>query len=225
MTSLSQRLFAEAFEAEVLDVAEDHPDTRGWSAAGRGKRKNLLDGEDGTWWRANGPGMVDNWIKWRSASGWRVWTTPTGEPAIELSQEFVTPAGRQVKGFIDRVFITPTGELVIVDLKSGARSPESDLQLAFYRYCLYNTTGIDIRKGAYWMARTGLMSEVYNLARLTPALVAFYLKKFDEAIKHKIFIPHISFRCRACSVRDFCLAYGGSKSHMDPDSEEIGAAA
>lgn len=219
MVSLSQKLFTEAFEAEVLDTAEDHPDSRRWSAAGRGKRKNLPDGEDGAWWRANGPGMVDNWIKWRAKTGWRVWTTPDGTPAIELSQEFVTPAGRLIKGFIDRVLVTPEKELVIVDLKSGARTPESDLQLAFYRYCLYNTLGVDIRKGSYWMARTGAMTEVYDLTRITPALMNLYLGRLDLAIEQNIFLPHISFRCRACSHRDYCLAYGGSKSHMDPDYE------
>lgn len=217
MTSLSRQLFAEAFEAEVLDAAEDHPNLRHWSAAGRGRRKNLPDGEDGTWWRQNGPGMVDNWIKWRSKSGWRIWTTPNGEPAIELSQEFITPAGRPIKGFIDRVFLTPDGELVIMDLKSGARSPESDLQLAFYRYCLHSTMGVNICKGAYWMARTGEISDIYNLTRITPTLMNHYMAQLDKAIEDAVFIPHVSFRCKACSLRDYCLAYGGSKSHMDPD--------
>lgn len=222
--SLGKRLFDEAFEAEILDVVEDHPNTGQWSVAGRNRKKSNPAGEDGTWWRENGPGMVDNWIRWRSKSGWRVWTTPGGDPAIELSQEFVTPSGKNIKGYIDRVFVTPEGELVIVDLKSGARTPESDLQLAFYRYCLYHTVGVDIRKGAYWMARTGEMTEVYNLSRITPALMNLYLKRFDVAIQNGIFIPHISFKCRACSHRDFCLAFGGSKSHLDPDYElEIAA--
>lgn len=221
--SEGKRLFEEAFHAEVLDVAEEFPDARGWSAAGRGRRKNLPDGEDGRWWLENGPPMVDNWIRWRKESGWKIWTTPDGKPAIELSQEFVTPKGRQIKGFIDRVFVHPTGYHVIVDLKSGARTPESDLQLAFYRYCLYNTLGVDIRCGAYWMARTGEMSEVYNLSRITPALMDVYLARLDQAIEGEIFIPHISFRCRACSHRDYCLAFGGSKSHIDPDYQEVAA--
>lgn len=220
MVNLSQQLFADAFDAEILDTVEEHPDTHRWSAAGRGKRKNLPDGEDGAWWRANGPGMVDNWIRWRSKHGWRIWATPSGDPAIELSQEFTTPAGRLIKGFIDRVMVTQEKDLVIVDLKSGARSPDSDLQLAFYRYCLYNTFGVDIRKGAYWMARTGEMTEVYNLTRITPALMNLYLARLDLAIDQEIFIPHISIRCRACSQRDYCLAYGGVKSHLDPDYEK-----
>lgn len=221
---MSERLFAEAFDAEVEDVSSSEPDQTRWSAAGRGKRKDNPAGEDGKWWRANGPPMVENWITWRRRVAWKVWTTPDGAPAIELSQVFVTPKGRPIKGFIDRVLVAPGGQLVIVDLKSGARSPESDLQLAFYRYELYNTYGVDVRHGAYWMARTGEMSEVYNLSRLTPALLAVWMDRFDRAIDNEIFIPNISFKCRACSHRDYCVAYGGSKSHLDPDYQLEGAA-
>jgi RecB family exonuclease len=223
--NMSTRLFTEALEAEVADTTEAEPDTRRWSVAGRGKRKATPDGEDGKWWRANGPPMVESWITWRRKVAWKVWTTPDGTPAIELSQEFVTPKGRQIKGFIDRVFVIPGGELVIVDLKSGARSPESDLQLAFYRYCLYNTFGVDVRHGAYWMARTGELSEIYNLTRISPALMAVWMARFDKAIDNEIFIPNVSFKCRACSHRDYCVAFGGSKAHLDPDSQIEEAAA
>lgn len=215
--NMSERLFAEAFEAEVTDVSGTEPDSSRWSVAGKNKSKTRGHGEDGQWWRANGPPMVENWITWRRRVAWKVWVTPEGTPAIELSQEFVTPKGREIKGFIDRVFIIPGGQLVIVDLKSGARSPESDLQLAFYRYCLFNTLGVDIRHGAYWMARTGEMSDIYNLSRITPALMNVWMSRFDKAIDNGIFIPHITFMCRACSHRDYCVAYGGSKAHLDPD--------
>src|SRR3954464_334376 len=125
--NLSERLFNEAFSAEVADTIDHEPDVRRWSVAGKGKRKGNPEGEDGRWWKTNGPGMVENWVTWRRRVAWKIWTTPDGQPAIELSQEFETPKGRKIKGFIDRVFVIPGGELVIVDLKSGARSPESDL--------------------------------------------------------------------------------------------------
>jgi hypothetical protein len=215
--SIGKTLFDDAFEDELLFTVEDFPDTKRWSAARRNKLKNNPAGEDGVWWRANGPGMVDNWIKWRAQSGWRVWTTPDGQPAIELSQEFKTPSGRDIKGYIDRIMIeAETKELVIVDLKSGARSPESDLQLGFYRYEMWNTYGVDIRKGAYWMARTGEML-VHNIQRLLPALFNLWMKRFDDAITHGIFLPNVTFRCRACSHSDFCTAYGGAHQHLDPD--------
>ena len=156
MGSTAERLFSEAFETEVLEQAEDHSDLGAWSAAGRNKRKSNPQGEDGVWWREHGPGMVQNWMDWRSKSQWQVWTTPDLEPAIELGIEVETEAGIAVKMFIDRVFISkPTNQLVILDLKTGSRTPESDLQLAFYRYGIFKRYGIDVRFGCYWMARDG----------------------------------------------------------------------
>lgn len=221
MTSMAERLFSEAFSAEVADLLDKEPDTKKWSTAAKGKLKSNPAGEDAKWWKANGPPMVENWISWRRKTAWKVWTTPDGQPAIELPLEFTTPKGRDIKGFLDRVFITPTKDLVIVDLKSGARSPESDLQLGFYNYELYNMYGIDIRFGAYWMARTGQLSEIHNISRLSPALFALWMDRFDKAIDNEIFIPNITFRCRSCSHRDYCLAYGGSKAYLDPDSQLI----
>ena len=217
MTSAAERLFQEAFSIEVADTLDKEPDTKKWSVAGKGKVKTNPAGEDAKWWKANGPGMVNNWITWRRRVAWRVWVTPDGQPAIELPLEFVTPKGRPIKGFLDRVFVTPAGDLVIVDLKSGSRSPESDLQLGFYAYELANVYGIVVKYGAYWMARTGEMSEIHNISRVTPALFGLWMDRFDKAIDNEIFIPNITFRCRSCSHRDYCLAYGGSRAFMDPD--------
>lgn len=217
MAPQTDALFREAFEAELLDAVEKEPNTALWSAAGKGKKKANPAGEDGTWWRENGPGMVEAWINWRNKSKWKVWTTPDGEPAIELAADVLTPEGRLVRGFIDRVMVTPHRQLVIVDLKSGARVPESDLQLGFYRYFIHKKFGVDVRLGSYWMARQGEMGDVYDIGRFKPALIEAWLRRFDRAIEEKIFIPHPTFRCRACSHRRFCTAFGGSEQHLDPD--------
>jgi hypothetical protein len=218
-TPLAERLFSEAFEVEVLEAAEEHPDLRTWSAAGKGKTKANPGGEDGAWWRANGPKMVQNWIDWRQAAKWVMWTTPDGEPAIELSIE-TDVSGVPLKMYIDRVMVPPkVGVPVIVDLKTGKRSPESDLQLGVYRYGIWRKYGIRIDWGAYWMAREGAMSELYPLARFTPGLLERMFAQFVKAKQAEIFLPHLTFRCRACSMRDYCAAYGGKKSHLDPDHE------
>lgn len=217
----SERLFKDAFSAEVADTIATEPDTRRWSVAGKGKVKSNPAGEDGKWWVANGPAMVERWITWRRRVAWKVATMPDGSPGIEVSLEFMTPKGRMIKGFADRVMVTPTGEWVIVDLKSGARSPESDLQLGFYRYEIFNVFGVDIKYGAYWMARTGEMSDIYNINRLSPQLFALWMDRFDKAIEHGIFLPNISFKCRGCPMRDYCLAYGGDKAFLDPDSNML----
>lgn len=221
--SLADRLFRDHFESILVDTI-DQSDTnpQSWSVAGRGKRKSQPQGEDLGWWRANGPDMVTSWMEWRKKSGWQVWTSPDGEPGIEL--DIVTdipgtlvPDPFPLKMFIDRVFRVPeTGQLCIVDLKTGARTPESDLQLGVYKYGLFRKFGIDIPFGGYWMARKGDM-EIVDISRYTPALIETWFNRFRSATNNGTFLPHPTFMCRACPVRDYCVAFGGSRSELDPD--------
>lgn len=222
MGAVAKRLFDQAFNDELLVQIEANPNLRDWSAAGRGRTKSNPAGEDGTWWRLHGPDMVQSWIDWRYDSGWQVWTTPDGDAAIEVEiiAQCEQPEGESipVKMFIDRVMVVPESkELCIVDLKSGARTPESDLQLAFYRYGILQRYGIDVRLGAYWMARKGTITEPEDLQRYSPDLMEVWFRRFVKARSMEIFLPHPSTKCRACSLRDFCAAFGGSKSHLDPD--------
>lgn len=208
-------LFAECFETELLETTEEHPDMGQWSVAGKAKKQP----EDVSWWRANGPQMVVNYVNWRARSGWKPWRTPDGELAVELDITVDLPGQEPLKMFIDQVMVSqPARELVIVDLKTGARTPESDLQLGVYRLGVLRKYGIDIRLGAYWMARKGEMSGVYDLTHLRPELLELYYARFRQARELGIFIPHPTFLCRACAMRDYCAAYGGSKQHLDPDN-------
>lgn len=231
-SSGSTDLFTKHFEPELLDLAEEHPDFNNWSVAGKARKKP----EDVAWWRANGPDMVDRYIKWRARSGWRPWVTPDGELAIELDitvdipdwedcgkGEDCTQCIIPLKMYIDSVFVVPSlgNQLVIVDFKTGSRTPDSDLQLGVYRLGIYKKYGIDIRLGAYWMARKGELSDVFNLGHLKPDLLELWYRRFRQATDEGLFIPHPTFLCRACAMRDYCSAYGGSKQHMDPDNGGI----
>lgn len=218
--SRAEALFLQHFEAEVLTQVDTHPDSSRWSAAGRGKTKATPRGEDGSWWRANGPKMVQSWQDWRKRSGWRVLDMGNGVPAIELEVDVVTDSGIPVKMIIDRVMVVPDiKEPVIVDLKSGARSPDSDLQLGFYRYGLMKAYGLDVRFGTYYMARLGRVTETLPLRRYKPELMEKWIQKFDDAREGGIFLPHVTFRCKSCPMSDYCAAFGGRKADLDPDFE------
>lgn len=226
MGAVANRLFEQAFQDELLNQVEANPDTRSWSAAGRGKVKSRPQGEDGQWWRDNGPNMVQQWIDWRFESNWVIWTTPDGQAAIELDiiADCPTDDGRviPVKMFIDRVMIMANKELCIVDLKSGSRTPDSDLQLAFYRYGIFQKYGIDIKYGTYWMARKGLPVDPFSLDRYSVELMEGMFKRFRKAVDLEIFLPHPSMKCRACSVNKFCAAFGGAFADRDPDHPDYG---
>lgn len=211
--STADELFVRHFETEVLATVENHPFVGNWSVAGRAKKVP----EDLTWWRKNGPGMVQNWISWRTRTGWRPWITPDGTLATELDIE-VGVGDLPLKMFVDLVMVSqPASQLVIVDLKTGGRTPDSDLQLGVYRLGILKKYGVDVRLGAYWMARKGEMTEVHDLTRLQPELLELWFTRFRAATDAGVFIPHPTNLCRACAMRDYCSAYGGSKQHFDPD--------
>src|SRR5262245_37599015 len=168
-------------------------------AAGSNKPTKLNPrGEDEVWWLTEGPKMVQRWMDWRAASGWKIWSTPEGTPAIELELSPVW-AGVPIKMFIDRVFVNPdTGVPIVVDLKSGKRTPASDLQLAFYAAGIKSVYGVDVSHGAYWMGRTGELSPVASIRRLSLPLITFWVGQFVKARQGSIFLPQLSELCRAC---------------------------
>lgn len=191
------------------------PDTSNWMTSGRSKTNP--EGEDQTWWMANGPEMVARWHKFRQEHPWPIYRMPDGTPGIEI--DILTEvAGWPVKAIIDRLFWV--NDLpVLVDIKTGKREPEDLLQLGVYRCALQAAYGIKVDFGAYWMARTGKLSPIHDIRRYTPALLSHYIRQFKDGVKHRIFLPHISSLCRACAMRKFCNAYGGESAEIDPDNE------
>lgn len=209
----AKALFLEGFYSQRARYA-DTP-TEQIRGAGKPTKANPR-GEDELWWLENGPPMVQRWIDWRKRSDWKIWHTPDGVPGIELALE-ADFDGTPFKVIIDRVFITPAGTIVIVDLKSGARKPESDLQLAFCAATIQLVYGVDAHHGAYWDARSGELTPVANLQHLSPPLLKYWVGQFAQARDKGIFLPNISNRCKACGVRSYCAAVGGNKADKDPD--------
>jgi hypothetical protein len=178
------------------------------------------EGEDEAWWLVEGPKMLQRWHNWREQSGWVIWETPDGVPAIELELN-VVHRGQQIKVIIDRVFVTEGGGLVIIDLKSGSRSQESDLQLGICAVAVEIAYGRKVVGGAYWDAREGTCGQIFPLRQYSPALIAHYAKQLQLARTCGIYLPHVTNMCRACGVREYCVAYGGKNMHLDPDYKYV----
>jgi putative RecB family exonuclease len=188
---------------------------RPWRSGGRAT-KAYPNKEDASWWLANGPDMVDYWIQFRKNSGYQLYLLPDGTPAIEteLNQ---TVGGVLMKAFLDRLTVAPTGELVIVDIKTGSKEPAGQTQLGIYAILVEKTLGIRPSLGAYFMARTGELTQPVNLDRYTEARLASWAKGFELAIENKIFIPSVGFMCGTCSVNHACYAVGGKDSNLYPE--------
>lgn len=187
-------------------------------AAGRANAK-----EDRNWWLDNGSRMVFAYYNWRQThKNLEIWHTPDGVPAIELQCNVKLPDGTLLKAFIDRVFVdTVTGDLLIVDLKSGKNSPGSALQLATYRLCLEIMFGVSPRHGSYWMARSGNLDTIYDLDQIPPKAVSRWLRDARKAIELQLFVPKVSKDCSWCGVKEFCYTQNPALPRPDFDSDLI----
>jgi len=172
-----------------------------WKAAGRVSKANP-NKEDGDWWTVNGSTMVDSWINWRKNAAWKIWEVTPGVPAIELG---ITPIWNDVpvQMHLDRVMITPDGELVVLDIKTGSRTPSSDLQLGFYAAGMESVLGIRPQYGAYWMARDGGIGEMINLDKYTVDSISDMVTKYDTARRQEIFLPNLN-HCVMCGLVKDC---------------------
>lgn len=174
-------------------------------AAGRATKANP-NGEDGAWWRENGPKQIQAWIDWRLANPNLKLAKFNGTPAVEVEVSALFPNDVLLRGYIDRVFIDEsTGEYLIVDIKTGSRTPVSPLQLAFYRVALEQTLDVSPKFGAYWMGRQGTLSSVQELWYPTEMIVS-WLDKAKTIIDNELFIPHVTSFCSSCGVRESCTA-------------------
>lgn len=165
--------------------------------------------EDKTWWDKNGPAMVADWIRFREMSGWKIMEMPDGSPAIEVEMQIVV-GDTSIKMILDRVLVSPDGEPVLVDLKSGRRTPASTLQLGFYRYGLKKQFNIDINKGAYWMTRSAAMADIQDITEWTEEKIEYLVTAFDRARKAHSFIPNTS-SCGMCGYTSQCIWYANKE--------------
>lgn len=209
-----KRLWINHFAAQIAERLEQSEiDPSEWRASGRAS-KAYPNKEDEGWWNEKGPELIEAYRDWRESCPWVLWTTPAGQPAIELDLR-CTFGSVPVRAIIDRVFVTPDGELAVVDLKSGANPPQDQgLQLGFYASAL--EVVFDHRPAicAYWNARKGGLSEPKNIDHLTPAYLGNLLGEFVRARDLGIFLPNPSSFCESCGVRRACPLVNGPEASL-----------
>lgn len=219
LTFDAEAAFHQAFDQQLAEA----PEGAVWQTAGR-PSKAWPHGENEAWWRSEGPEMVQRWVSWREVTPWDTWVSPDGALGIELAL-LVELDREPVKLFIDNVFATAPGNLrpVILDKKSGSRTPKGDLQLGLYKVAIeVMWPQIKIAGGCYWMARTGVATPVQSLDMYTPELIGAYMRRVRLARAAGIFIPNVTDMCKSCSVGSFCAVNGGASAHLDPDYALMG---
>lgn len=203
--------FTAAFEAELDLQRAAYPDEKKWRAAGR-VTKERPNKEDVAFWHSFGRHLMKMYVEWRvsTADIWEI-ALVNGAPGIEVEVTYPL-GGVPMKGYVDRLLRSKLdGRLVVVDLKSGSRTPDSPGQLATYAIQLEEQVGEPVLWGAWYNARTGKLNEPQPLTWSEGMLGNVY-SMLDRAIEQGIFLPNVDSHCKGCGVAQFCNYFGGNEN-------------
>lgn len=178
-----------------------------WKTAGR-KTAARPDGEDLSFWQSDGLKQVEAYQKWYESSGWQIATMPDGRPGIEWAAD-VHFGGTPIRFIVDAIY--QVGEdLVIVDYKTGSRTPFGAIQAGLYASGIERAFGIRPKWGAFFMTRKGELDELINLDHLTMDFYDYSFGAMNHSIQNGWFPPSVGDSCRMCSFTEQCPAMGKS---------------
>lgn len=178
-----------------------------WKTAGR-KTAARPDGEDLSFWQSDGLKQVEAYQKWYESSGWQIATMPDGRPGIEWAAD-VHFGGTPIRFIVDAIY--QVGEdLVIVDYKTGSRTPFGAIQAGLYASGIERAYGIRPKWGAFFMTRKGELDELINLDHLTMDFYDYSFGAMNHSIQNGWFPPSVGDSCRMCSFTEQCPAMGKS---------------
>lgn len=226
MTFDSNTVFQAEFDKAIAEQVERSGfPLETWFRNGRSKPVDAV-----ATWRERGPALVDRFIRWYEGSGYRVWITPDGRPAIELELK-VMFGEIEVHMFVDLVLQNQLG-LTVVDLKSGYQKPGSLQQVAIYACGIELEFGKGFRPlyGTYYHARgsgkRGAPPDELTYFQTPRPLTAYQhsvefftqeLAMMDRAVEAGIFVARVGEHCERCGVAGACLAVGGDRAaEFDP---------
>ncbi|WP_187283619.1 RecB family exonuclease [Streptomyces sp. t39] len=204
------------FDLQLAKLREKEANEHKWRSSA---------GEDIERWRVMGLQFVQSYIDWREASPWELWTTPDGEPAIELDISGRLPGCEpEIKAYLDRVFWDPLFKrLWIVDLKTSKRPPKTAEQFGVYAALMAVKYGSSQHpdRGAAFMNRKGRLSTPFELESYTPKAVGAVFADAWKRVQSGVFPAEGIAKndCFLCDVQSSCHAKGGPLAPLyDPDS-------
>ena len=155
--------------------------------------------------------------------------------ACELHVETELGSGVLLRGYIDRVDVAPTGEIRVVDYKTGAAPREigeakAMFQMKFYAVVLWRLRGIVPRQLKLMYLSDGqalaYTPDEPELARFERTLEAIW-QAILRAGKTGDFRPNPSKLCGWCSHQALCPSFGGTPPEYpgwpepDPGEESV----
>lgn len=206
----------EATIEKLNELAEQERITKGvpydqWLAGGRWPKKSGYE-----WWVVNAPLMVERYAKWRLATMWEV-ADFAGVPGIECDLLVSLEFG-QFRGAPDRVFRLPSGQLVVLDVKSGTAIPKEPLQLGTYANMIEQLGFERPAWGTYAMVKQEdpdkMLTPLVPLDKYTTSYLEGIYGPGDAGIRIGAFAPNVGDACRTCPVAKGCYAAGGEDSRL-----------
>lgn len=212
-----QEVWESFFQSQLDKAFEAEPNENKW---GRSQAEPI------DVWRRLGLGFVQSYVDWRERSPWEIWTTPNGEPAIELDVSGKLPGCPvEIKAFLDRVFWDPVlKRLIILDLKSGKKPPKNASQFRTYAALLKAKYSVDVQLGVPFMNRKGTLGKPFELglSDCTPEAVGQAYGAAWRQIQGYASAgswPANTGDCFICDVQAACAAVNGPlASRYDPAS-------
>lgn len=214
-----EAIWEQAWEESLAeqDLHAQFPQEK-WRRGGR-KTKDKPNGEDLDFWHEAGLEHLKGYVEWIERTGWRI-ATVGDKPGIELELE-ATFGGVTVKGIADAVYETP--DLLLVDYKTGSRTPSSWVQLCLYAEAMERQYGVRPKYGAFFMTRKNELSALEPLNKYDGSWFDRLFAQLNKARQYGPFLPNLGEACRTCDVVHACYANGGTESHKyDPDDPKFG---
>lgn len=204
-------IFRELYAKDIDAFCEDTPNFEWWFWSGPYNGENDIERRYHV-----GLEQVEKFMAWRDLKGQKIWVTPDGTPAIELSFK-IELDGIIVRGFIDAVVVeldrrTGEWELRVRDYKTGNK-PGDDFQLGVYALAISMMFGIDPpRTGDYFMAgkkgKRPVITEPYDLTEWSREKITERFHEVEAKIQAGDFdaLPEPD-KCNFCDVSYSCPVF------------------
>lgn len=202
--------YIEAFDRTQQEHLEQQPDPTLWINPFRGK--TLMQALAS--YRERGEGQINKFLEWindpqRAYGTFNIMRdSDDGSPWVEVPFD-IDLGGIRVVGFIDRV--EEGGEPV--DIKSGDKKNNKDLQLGVYKVALEKQFGLNPTVGQFFMTKVDGRSvfgytEFVDLTRYTEEYVTDLFLAAERGIQNEVFLPSPGDFCGICDVSEFCREKG-----------------
>jgi putative RecB family exonuclease len=163
----------------------------------------------------------------RMLAGYFALEDPTRlEPAARELLVEATLDGLRLRGYVDRLDVARTGEVRVVDYKTGSVPREAFeakalFQLKFYALVLWRTRGtVPTQLRLMYLADRDTLTyqpDAEELARFERTLVAVW-RAIERAVEQRDFRPNPSRLCSWCDHQALCPAFGGTPPPFPVDA-------